>query len=132
MSKTVLLIEDDLFIRDLYQRQLDLAGYQTTASATALDALQKAGQQQFDIILLDIMLPDMNGIDVLKKLQENPATKAMPVVMLSNMGQDDIINEAKHLGAKKYLIKSLLTPDQILLEIEDVLAAAVPPTTPSS
>ncbi len=128
MARTVLLIEDDLFIRDLYQRQLELAGYQTVACATALDALQKAGQQQFDIILLDIMLPDMNGIDVLKKLQENPATKTMPVVMLSNMGQDDIINEAKHLGAKKYLIKSLLTPDQILLEIEDVLSSPTPAT----
>jgi two-component system phosphate regulon response regulator PhoB len=121
MNKTVLLIEDDLFIRDLYQRQLTLGGFQVEAAATATEGIQKAGQMHMDIILLDIMLPDMNGIDVLKKLQENETTRNFPVIMLSNMAQDDIMNQAKSLGAKKYLIKSLLTPDQILDEVNNLL-----------
>lgn len=129
MSKSILLVEDDLFIRDLYKRQLDLAGFQTDSTATATEALQKVSQTHFDIILLDIMLPDMSGIDILKSLKANDSTKNIPVIMLSNMAQDDIMEQAKRLGANKYLIKSLLKPDQMLNEVNTLLSE-VTPTVP--
>jgi DNA-binding response OmpR family regulator len=124
MTKNVLLVEDDLFIRDLYKRQLSLAGFQIECATTGLEALQKTEQNKFDIILLDIMLPDMNGIDILKKVMANEATKNVPVAMLSNMAQEDIMAEALKIGAKKYLIKSLLTPDEVLTEVNKILLPA--------
>ena len=131
MTKSVLLVEYDLFIRDLYKRQLDLAGFQTECAATGTEAVQKATHGTYNIILLDIMLPDMNGIDILKKIKENEPTKTTPVVMLSNMAQDDIMAEAQRIGAKKYLIKSLMTPDQILNEVNTILSENETPA-PSS
>ncbi len=122
MQKRILLIEDDEFIRDLYKRQLDLAGFSTDTASTGIEGIKKTEQSPFDLILLDIMLPDINGIEVLGKLKENEQTKQIPVIALSNVGLDEVMTEAKKLGAVKYLIKSLYTPDKIIDEVNVVLS----------
>lgn len=117
MPKKVLLIEDDEFIRDLYKRQLDMCDMFTYAFSNGNDGLKSAQENQYDLILLDIMLPGMNGMDVLRNLKATDATKNIPVIMISNLGQDAVVKEGFALGAIGYLIKATFTPDQIVQEI---------------
>lgn len=121
MDKKILLIEDDESISFLYKRQLELAGFKTDAFFTGGEGLSALRQQQYDLLLLDIMLPDMNGLDILKQVKQNPATSALPTVLLTNLGQDSVIKEGFSLGAKGYLLKAALTPDQIVQEVKMML-----------
>jgi len=120
MPKKVLLIEDDEFIRDLYKRQLDLCDMFTYAFSNGTDGLKSVEENQYDLILLDIMLPGMNGLDVLRSLKATDATKNIPVIMVSNLGQDAVVKEGFALGAIGYLIKATFTPDQIVQEITKI------------
>lgn len=125
----ILLVEDEDYIRDLYKRQLDAAGFATEAAANGQEAFGAIAKAHFDLILLDIMLPDTNGLQILKEVKQNAATKATPVVLLTNLGQDVIIKEGFELGAEGYLIKASLTPSQVVQEVKNTLnkKAAAPP-----
>lgn len=118
----ILLIEDEDYIRDLYKRQLDNAGLLTDAFATGQEGLAAVTKSHYDLILLDIMLPDTNGLQILKEVKQNPATKQTTVVLLTNLGQDVIIKEGFELGAEGYLIKASLTPNQVVQEVKNALA----------
>ena len=123
MKKKLLIIEDDDLIRDLYKRQLELADFEIDAYSNGKDGIAAAQKHPYSMILLDVMLPEMNGIEILQKLKQDPATKAMPVLFLSNLGQDAVINEGIALGAIGYLVKVSLTPNQLVEEIKKRLAA---------
>lgn len=129
----ILLVEDEDSIRDLYKRQLDLAGMSTDAFANGKDALLALQQNQYTLALLDIMLPDLNGLQILKEIRQNDKTRNIPVVLLTNLGQDAIIKEGFQLGADGYLVKAAYTPDQIIQEIKNIIArkaaGATPPPT---
>lgn len=132
----VLLIEDEDAIRDLYKRQLDLAGFSTDAFANGKDGLAALSQNKYTTILLDIMLPDLNGLQILKEIKSNEKTKTISVVLLTNLGQDAIIKEGFQLGADGYLVKAAYTPDQIIQELKNILTrkginvGGTPQTTP--
>jgi CheY-like chemotaxis protein len=119
----ILIVEDDLFIRELYERQLSLAGYQVTTAADGPEGLVKITQFQPHLLLLDIMLPQMNGLDLLKTIKAKEETKNIPVILLTNLGQDSVIKEGFSLGADGYLIKSAYTPDQIIDEVKKFLSS---------
>ena len=141
MNPQILLIEDEDAIRELYKRQLNLAGLSTDAFPTGKEGLDAAGKGHYLIVLLDIMLPDINGLEILKQLKQNAQTKNMSVILLTNLGQDVIIKEGFELGAEGYLVKAAYTPDQIVQEVRNHLqkkqasvgaAAPVPqPMTPT-
>src|SRR5258708_18596785 len=116
------LIEDEEFIRDLYKRQLDLANLPTDAFANGQEGLRALQTGTYDLLLLDIMLPDTNGLEILKQIKQNPKINKLPVVLLTNLGQDVIIKEGFALGAEGYLIKSSLTPSQIVQEIKNIIS----------
>lgn len=118
----VLLIEDDEFLRDIYKRTLDSEGIETDAYEKGNDGLAAIRNQHYDLVLLDIMLPDTNGLEVIKQLKADGTTKDIPVVFLSNLGQESVIEEGRRLGAKGYLIKSTLNPDQMVREVKNFLA----------
>lgn len=120
----LLLIEDEDFIRDLYKRQLELAGMPTDAFGLGNDGLNAAHQTPtaYDLVLLDIMLPDTNGLQILKDLKQNNATKQIPVILLTNLSQDMLIKEGFELGAEGYLVKAAYTPAQIVQEVKNILA----------
>jgi two-component system, OmpR family, response regulator ResD len=120
-AKKILLIEDEEYIRDLYKRQLDLAGLATDGFGTGNEGLAALKQNHYDLVMLDIMLPDTNGLQILKEIKNSEATKNIPVVMLTNLGQDAVIKEGFELGAEGYLLKSSYTPNQIVEEIKNVL-----------
>lgn len=122
-TKRILLIEDEDFIRDLYKRQLELAALTTDAFRNGKDGLEALSQNTYDLILLDIMLPGINGLDVLKKIKGDEKTKDIPVVLLTNLGQDSVIKEGFALGAKEHIIKASFTPDQIVERVKILLGS---------
>lgn len=128
MNQKILLIEDEDYIRELYKRQLDLEGFSTDAFANGKDGLTALSQAHYDLILLDIMLPDINGLQILKQVKLNNSTKAIPVVLLTNLGQDVVIKEGFELGAEGYLIKASYTPAQIVAEVKNFLQKKTIPT----
>lgn len=122
MAKKVLIVDDDAYLRDLYEEVLKEAGYEIT---TAVDGEEGAGKLQaggFDLTLLDVMMPKLDGLGVLKKLQQAPPTTPNgPILLLTNLAQDPIIAEATQLGAKSYIIKADITPDQLIEKVKEYL-----------
>ncbi len=117
----ILIIEDDFFVRDLYDRELTREGFEIETAVDGPEGLLKVVESKPDLILLDIMLPKMSGLDVLKALKEKEDVKDIPVVLLTNLGQDSIIREGFSLGAVGYLIKAAYTPTQIIEEVKKFL-----------
>lgn len=122
MQPKALIIEDEQFIRDIYKRQLEKAGIAVDGFGNGTEGLQSTKQTKYDIILLDIMLPDLNGLEILKQIKQNQINKDVPVILLTNLGQDEVIKEAFTLGAQGYFIKASYTPDQIASEVRNILA----------
>jgi DNA-binding response OmpR family regulator len=122
MNKKILIVEDDQFLREFYQELLTEEGYLADIAADGETALQKIQNNEYNLILLDIMLPKKDGLQILRELHAIPPKSTnVPIVVLTNLGQDAVIKEAFDLGAAGYLIKSALNPDQVLLEIKSYL-----------
>ena len=119
MPKRLLLIEDEEFISFLYKRQFEIAGYEVETAKDGLSGLSSIQQNQYDLVLLDIMLPGMNGIDVLKAAKSTESTKSTPIIMLTNLTQEDVMKKAKDLGASDYWIKSENDPHKIIMRINN-------------
>jgi DNA-binding response OmpR family regulator len=119
--KSILLVEDDEFIRELYKRQFEKAGFHIDAAMNGADGFALARENVYDLLLLDIMMPDMTGIDLLNKLRQEEKTKSTQVIFLTNLGQEKIMEEGKALGALGYLIKSDFTPDQLIEEVKKIV-----------
>lgn len=132
--KTLLIVEDDYYIRDIYQRTFVKGGYAVDVAADGEEAIAKGDGKTYDLVLLDIMLPKVTGIDVLKQLRmEGKPNAKTPIYLITNLGQEDIIKQAFALGADGYLIKSQLRPNEILREVETFFQqeSAKQPTAPA-
>ncbi len=116
----ILIVEDDQFLREFYQELLQAEGYNIDAAADGEVGLQKILEGGFNLILLDIMLPKKDGIQILQDIKNRSAKKGL-IVVLTNLGQDSVIKQCFDLGADGYLIKSALNPDQVLTEIKSFL-----------
>lgn len=117
-EKNILIVEDDNFIADLYDRELTNDGFSVTIAKDGIEGEVKAKEMMPNLILLDIMLPNRNGLDLLKILKEDPLTQKIKVLVLSNLGQEEAIKKALDMGAEGYLIKSSYTPKEVLNEIK--------------
>ncbi len=121
-NKKILIIEDDQFLREFYQELLQTEGFIVEAAADGQVGSEKVHSGGYDLILLDIMLPKKDGLQILRDLKMSPAAKSNgPIVILTNLGQDTIIKQSFELGAAGYLIKSAMNPDQVLTEIRSYL-----------
>ncbi len=118
----ILLVEDDPLIYRMYQKLFKLEGYETEIAENGQEGLDKLKTYRPDIILLDVMMPTMNGVEMLTKLRENPETKAIPVVVLTNMSDMRVSHEVFTQGADLSIIKSETDPDQVITWIKSVLA----------
>ena len=116
-GQKILLIDDDPAIQDIYSTVLKNAGYNFSIAASGTDGIALAKTEKPSLILLDIMLPDLSGIDVLTKLRQDPATASATVWMLTNLGNVEIQNRAKNLGADDFLAKEQNTPRQVAQKI---------------
>ncbi|OGE14827.1 hypothetical protein A3F00_02665 [Candidatus Daviesbacteria bacterium RIFCSPHIGHO2_12_FULL_37_11] len=121
-TKKILIIEDDQFLREFYQELLQAEGYEVDAAPDGDIGLIKIIAGGYNLILLDIMLPKKDGMQILRDLRVKPPSKFNgPIVVLTNLGQDAVIKQCFDLGANGYLIKSAMNPDQILAEIKTYL-----------
>lgn len=121
-QKKILIIEDDEFLREFYQELLASEGFLVDIAADGEVGLTKLQQGGWSFVLLDIMLPKMDGIEILRQVKtQGTKEKNGPIVMLTNLGTDSVVNQAFSLGASGYLIKSAMNPDQVLSEIHTFL-----------
>ncbi len=124
-NKKILIVEDDQFLREFYQELLQTEGFLIDVAADGDVASQKVYQGGYYLILLDIMLPKKDGLQILRDNKIHPPQKQNgPIVVLTNLGQDAIIKEAFELGASGYLVKSALNPDQVLNEVHGYLKSS--------
>lgn len=121
MSKTVLLVEDNDFIRNMYQLKLSKSGLEVVEAGDGVQALEKIKAQKPDVILLDLMMPNMGGLDVLKQLKSDGMLPDLPVVVLTNVMDQQSVDDAKKLGARDYIVKTDLTPTQVVEKIQPLL-----------
>lgn len=122
-SSRILVVEDDQFLRDLYVDLLASEHYEVQAAKDGEEALGKIQEGGYDLVLLDIMLPKKDGVQILSELKQNPPRQAnKKIVFLTNMGQESIIKNGHDYGVVGYLIKSALTPDQFLSEVKKYLS----------
>ena len=119
-----MIIEDDRFLAKMLGRMLESNNYQTELAVTGQEGLSKAAAGQADLILLDIMLPDVDGFDILSKIKNDAKTKNTPVVIISNLGQPEDIAQGKKLGAVDYLVKSDLSLDEVVEKVSQHLPPA--------
>jgi CheY-like chemotaxis protein len=119
--KTIFLIEDDAVVVQVYRAKFLREGFAVEVAGDGLVALKMLGTMRPDIIILDLMMPKLNGVDVLKYIRSTPALKATPVIILSNAHMTSLAQEAAAIGAEKALLKSSCTPGQLLKVIEGLL-----------
>lgn len=120
----VLIVEDDKFLSELISTKLDKEGFDIALAGDGEAGLKKMEEFKPDIVLLDIMLPGMDGFEVLEKRNVHPdeAVKKVPVIILSNFGQESKVEKGLQLGAVDYLVKANFTTGEIVTKIKDVLS----------
>ena len=122
MAKKILIIDDDRYIRELYEEVLKNEGFEVTTALDGEAGLDLILKNSFDLILLDVMMPKLDGLGVLAQLRNNPKKPATPIVLLTNLANDPNIAEViKNSQAKSYLIKSDFTPDEFLNKVKTFL-----------
>jgi len=117
----VLLAEDDPFIRDIYQVKFSQEGFEVIAVDNGIKALEKLKQVIPNIILLDIIMPYMDGMETLKNIRSNEIWKKIPVIMLTNISEKEKISESEKYKVDGYLIKSYFTPSEVVGKVKDLL-----------
>lgn len=118
----LLLVEDDPLMQDMYKSILELEeGFLVMLASNGEEALEKLKDFLPDLILLDIMMPKMNGLDALKNIKERPNLVKIPVIMLTNIADQNMVEKAMALGASKYLVKSNIAPDALTQVIKQLL-----------
>ncbi len=117
----ILIVEDDEFLRSLTAKRLEKEGYTVAVAVDGESALVTAAQEKPNLIFLDLLLPGLDGFEVLGKLKANAELKGVPVVVFSNLGQKEDIERAKQLGADEFLIKANFTLDDVMVKINEIL-----------
>jgi len=118
---SILLAEDDEFIIDIYTKKLEQEGFSVESAKDGEEALLKIKEKVFDLVLLDIVLPKLDGWQVLQEIRKDPRFEKTKIVVLSNLGQKSEVEKGVDLGAAKYLIKANYSPSQMVKEIKKIL-----------
>lgn len=120
-KEKILIVEDDRYINKMYQLKLSLEGFDVKVAENGRIGSELAKSYLPDIILLDILMPEMDGFETLKVLKAGSTTKNIPVLIMSNLGQEDHIEKGKELGAIGYIVKTQYTPSKVVETIKEVL-----------
>jgi DNA-binding response OmpR family regulator len=121
MSGRILIIEDEDPLRILYAQILESAGYKVDQAGDGDIGMNKIRNTPWDLLLLDIMLPGEDGLRILKEIKNDSSLKKGPVVAITNLNSEYIVQEAFNFGVDGYLIKSQITPDKIADEVKEFL-----------
>ena len=120
-NKKILIVEDDVVLRDVLKEKLLQKGYIMSAVEDGEQALQHVADDKPDLILLDILMPRKGGMEVMEELNQDEELKKIPIIVISNSGQPVEVQRAKDLGAKEFLIKAVFDPNEVIEKVEKVL-----------
>lgn len=120
-KKKIMIVEDDVFVMDIYQTKLAQEGFEIIPALNGVEAMEKLQTITPDLMLLDIIMPYMDGLEVLRKVKADERLKNIPVILLTNLSQKDDIDKGLGLGANDYLIKSHFTPSEVLEKIKEYI-----------
>ena len=121
MAKTILFIEDEAVLQKTFEKTLRPEGYEMISALDGESGFNLAKSQKPDLILLDLILPKLNGFEVLKRLKEDPETKKIPVIILTNLERMADIDKALELGATTYLVKVDYSLEEVIDKIKKTL-----------
>jgi len=117
----ILLIDDDAALLTVFGTALQKAEYTVVTASDGASGIEKAKNDTFDLILIDQILPDMRGNDIIKALKAEEKTKNTPLIILSNFGQNELIQEALNAGAIDYILKYQIEPSDLVNKVKEVL-----------
>jgi DNA-binding response OmpR family regulator len=117
----ILLVEDDAFLLSMYATKFELEKFEVIAAEDGEKGLRLVSEAKPDIILLDIILPKMNGFEVLEKIKKDENLKKIPIILLTNLSQKSDIEKGLSLGADDYIIKAHFTPVEVVEKVKKVL-----------
>lgn len=120
-KKKILLVEDDVFIKDIYETKFVQEGFEVVLAENGMEALKKMEESIPDLILLDVIMPYMDGMETLKRIKANDAWKKIPIIMLTNISEKEKVTEGMEQGADDYLIKSHFTPSEVVAKVNALL-----------
>ena len=118
MPKNILIVEDDRFLRELIARKLVKEDFNISEAIDGEEGIKKIKGEKPDLVLLDLILPGIDGFEVMSKMREDPSITRIPVIILSNLGQREDVERGLKLGAVDYLIKAHFTPGEIIEKIK--------------
>lgn len=121
MAQKILIIEDEEIVLDLLQRKLTQEGYRVCIAKDGEEGLRKMKEVKPDLILLDIVMPKMGGLEVMEEMGKEPDLKKIPVIIISNSGEPVELDKAKKLGVKDWLIKTEFDPQEVLEKVKEQL-----------
>ena len=117
----VLIVEDDAFLRRLLVEKMGKSGFTVAEATNGTEVFDYLKTTMPDVILLDLMMPDTDGFEVLQKIKASPTTQNTPVIVLSNLGEKENIEKAMSLGAVDYMVKAHFVPDEIVTKVQSIL-----------
>jgi CheY-like chemotaxis protein len=123
----IMLVEDDAILVEMYQAKFELEGHDIVVATNGQECLDLLERYEPEIILLDILMPKLNGFHVLKEIKKQPHLRNIPVILLTNLGEAEVdMNHelARALGVNDYLIKSHHTPDEVVEKVMKALSTA--------
>ena len=122
MQKKILIIEDDSFLQGLISRKLKTDGFDVSIALKAADAFDLLGKGLApDLFILDLLLPEIDGFEVLKRIRENPTYKSIPVIIFSNLSEEKDIKRVKDLGVSEFMIKANFTLDELSAKVKSTI-----------
>lgn len=120
-KKKILVIDDDITLLEMYKERLELANFQVEIATNGEEGLKKVQESKPDLILLDVMMPRVNGFDVIESLKKDQSTASIPVIMLTALVQETSKLRAQESGAVGYIIKSETMPGEVIKQIEETI-----------
>ena len=123
MAKNILIIEDDRFLRELIYQKLSNENFNVSEAVDGEEGIKKIKEEKPDLVLLDLILPGIDGFEVLSRAKQDPDEKInkIPIIILSNLGQKEDIEKGTKLGATDYLVKAHFTPGEIIEKVRTIL-----------
>lgn len=118
---TILIVEDDAFLSNMYVEKFRAEGFAVIAATNGTDAVKLAREELPAVVLLDVMLPQMDGFAVLGQLKADEATRNIPVLLLTNLSQKEDVDRGRELGAADFLIKAHFMPNEVVRKVQAVL-----------
>ncbi|GBE17324.1 phosphate regulon transcriptional regulatory protein PhoB [bacterium BMS3Abin15] len=117
----ILIVEDDPMISEIYQKKFEAAGFEVVVAVNGNEVISNVKKDKFDLVLLDLVLPEMSGIDILKQLKEGKYNPGMKVVIFSNLSEKEDRDRAAKNGADGFISKTQYSPSELVKEIQKII-----------